>query len=213
MSFAIVHKNRVIVGPMGWNQKYFTNVLKIRHRVDANIPGIEPEVLPFIIDESTSIHRVIENKPDINLMTHHYYGPLWDLSQDVIIANYEVKDIAIEVARDNFRVVAAAERYKKEVSGAKTILQDKEVTLDTSREGRNIFVQKFLLMSEDDIVNWKFPEGWLTISKQELGSVVLAGAAHIQKSFDWEKEINNQIDACSTLQELVSLTIVEGQVE
>jgi diaminopimelate epimerase len=88
MSFAIVYKNRVIVGPMAWNQKYFTSVLKIRHKIDANIAGVEPEVFPVILDANTSM----ENKPDINLMTHHHYGPLWDLSQDIIVANYEVKE-------------------------------------------------------------------------------------------------------------------------
>jgi len=213
MTYAIVYKNRVIVGPMSWSQKYFTNVLKIRHKITANIQGKEPNELPFVINEHTKIHRALDNTPDINNMIHCAHGPYWDLSGDVVIANYEIRDLPIETARNNFRTVLAAERYKREVAGTKTIVQELEISLDTSREGRNIFVQKLLLMSDDEIVNWKFPEGWLAINKQELGHIVQTGARHIQDSFDWEREMNNQIDTCTLLEELVLLPIISLPTE
>lgn len=205
MLYAIVHKNRVIIGPMDWSQKYFTSALKIRHRIDANIPGNPPENLPYEIDSDTRIHLVIENKPSINDLIEYHYGPIWDLSNDVITANYEIRDIDIESARNNFRQIAAAKRYTIEVSGTKISIQNKEITLDTSRDGRNIFIQKFLLMNDTDTVNWKFPEGWLTLTKSELGLIVSEGANHIQNAFNWEQKINLLIDQCQTLDELVNL--------
>jgi hypothetical protein len=105
MAYAIVHKGRVIVGPLAWAQKYYTDVLKIRHRITANIPGKAPEELPYVIDENTKIHAVEENKPEVDLMTQYHYGPLWDLTGDVVVANYEVREQTIEDARNNFRAL------------------------------------------------------------------------------------------------------------
>jgi hypothetical protein len=207
--YAIVHKNRVILGPMAWSQKYFTSILKIRHRITANIPGQPPAVLPYKINEETAIHNVEENRPNFDTMTQGLEGPHWDLSNDVVIANYIVQDQTIESARNNFRTIAGYERFKKETSGVKVTVQGTEVTCDTSREGRHIFIQKLLLMKADDKVNWKFPEGWLNLSRDELGMIVSAGAAHIQGAFDWERIINDQIDQAMTADELHAIEIIE----
>jgi len=211
MLYSIVYKGRVIVGPLAWAQKYFTDVLRIRHRITANIPGQAPEVMPYVIDQDTSIHDVVENKPEFDAMTQYLYGPLWDLSADVVVANYEVKEQNIEDARNNFRAVAAFERYKKEITGAKATIQGQEVTVDTSRDGRNIFVQKYTLMADGDTVNWKFPETWLTLTKSDLGLAVQAGVDHVQGAFNWEKNIDDQINAAQTAQELHAIPIVEPE--
>lgn len=205
MSFVVIHKNRVIIGPMSWSQKYFTTVLKIRYKIEANIPGIEPDVFPYTINEDTVIRRVVENKPELNEMIHYHYGPLWDFTEDTVVANYEVREVTIETARDNFKALLASHRYRKEISGAKITLREKELSLDTSREGRNVFIQKFLLMADAETVNWKFPEGWFNLTRDELGQIVFAGASHIQSAFDWEKEITEQIDSAQTLEELLNL--------
>jgi len=207
MMYVIIHKGRVILGPLAWAQKYYTDVLKIRHRVEANIPGQAPEEMPYTIDENTKIHEAVENKAQMDPMVQYYYGPHWDTSADVVVANYDVVDLPIESARNNFRALAAHERYKKEVSGVKVTIQDTEVTIDTTRGERDIFVQKYLLMGEDDTVNWKFPEAWLTLTKQELGLVVQTGAGYIQGCFDWEKDVNDQIDAAETAEELYAIEI------
>lgn len=207
MKYVVINKSKVIIGPMAWSQKHFTDILKIRHKIIANIPGIEPSEFPYVIDENTKVHEVLENRPEINSTIQYHYGPLWDLSDSIAVANYEIRDISIESARDNFRSIAAAERYKKEITGTTAVIQDLEVTLDTSREGRNIFVHKLLLMSEGQTTNYKFPEGWLTITKTELSTIAQVGENYIQSCFDWEKLINEQIDACVTNEELLSLSM------
>lgn len=207
MAYAIVHKNRVIIGPMDWKQKYFTDVLKIRHKIESSIPATEPDKLPFIINEETYIHRTIENKPEIDFMTEYHYGPLWEITNDVIIANYEVKDIEIPDARNNFKIIAANKRYNKEVSGLKITVNGVEVSVDTSREGRNLFIQKLLVMADDEVVNWKFPESWLELSKNDLKYIISQSSNYIQSAFDWEKNINNAIDAAISKSELKGINM------
>jgi hypothetical protein len=57
-------------------------------------------------------------------------------------------------------------------------------------------------MGVDDTVQWKFPEGWLTLTRSDLGTVVTAGSNHVQDQFVWEVNKNTEIDACATATEL-----------
>lgn len=207
--YAVVYKNRVIVGPMDWHRGIFEGSLE-KEGVKVQLGRVAPENLPLVINEDTKITTVEENRPQLNPLVEYYYGPLWDTTGDVSIANYEVHDTPIESARLNFKEQAAAERYKKENAGTTINIQGIDVTVDTARGSRDIFVQKYMLMGEDDTASWKFPEGWLTLTKQELGSIVAAGAAYIQSCFDWEMTIASQIDAAQTKQELLAITIVEA---
>jgi hypothetical protein len=154
------------------------------------------------VDENTLIVPATVTYEEINPMVQYHRGPAWTTNEDSASALYEAVDTPIEQARSNFRNQAADERYKKEIAGTQTTIQDFEVSLDTSRDGRNIFLQKFSLMGDSDNVNWKFPEGWLTLTKADLGLIVASGAAYIQTCFDWEKEQVAIVDACETLTEL-----------
>jgi hypothetical protein len=209
--YAIIHKGRVIVGPMGWTRGYFTDVLKIRHRITASLPNEAPSEFPFVVDEDTVIKQATENRPECNPMIQQYYGPLWDVSGEVAVANYEVHDLSIESAQNNHKILAAQARYKKEIKGIKVNVQNTEVTVDTDRGSRDIFAQKYLLMTELETINWKFPEGWLTLSKTELGTVVAASTQYVQECFDWEKNIVDEIMATTTLEQLLDIEIVEKE--
>ena len=60
-------------------------------------------------------------------------------------------------------------------------------------------------MADGETVKWKFPEGWVELTKTELGGIVAAGAAHIQTQFDWEKNIGDQIDAAPDVDTLKTI--------
>jgi hypothetical protein len=206
--YAVVYKNRVIVGPMEWNRGIFQGSLE-RQGVKTLLPRSAPDTLPYIINEDAKILKVVENRPEINTMVEYYYGPLWDVSGETAVASYEVRDTEIEFARVNFKNLAAEERWKKEIKGTTVLVQELEVSIDTSRDGRNIFVQKYALMNDSDLVNWKFPEGWLTLSKSDLGLIVSTGASYIQSCFDWEKSICDQVDAAAKKSQLLEINILE----
>jgi hypothetical protein len=206
--YAVVYKNRVIVGPMSWNRGIFQGSLE-KEKIQVTLPRVAPQELPYVINEDAKIMEVEENRPEMNPMVEYYYGPLWDVSGTRAVANYQVNDTPIESAKLNFKEQAAAERWKKENAGTKINIQNTEVTIETDRETRNIFIQKYSIMSDNESVNWKFPEGWLTLTKTELGQVIGTGAAYIQGCFDWEKNISDEIDAATTKEELLAIEIVE----
>lgn len=206
--YAVIYDNRVLVGPMNWNRGMFQGALE-RKGIQYPLPRTAPDNLPLTINEHAKIMRVDEIRPAMNPLVEFYYGPLWDITEETAIANYEVHDSPIESMRYNLKQVAAQERYKREVLGTTTTIQEQTVTIDTNRGARDIFVQKYLLMSDTDTVNWKFPEGWLTLTKQDLGTAVQAGAQYIQSCFDWELNIAEQIDLAQTKQDLLAIIIAE----
>ena len=209
--YAVIHKQKVIIGPKNWDRVFFSFRFKQLKINSSSMPKTAPTTFPYIVDENTRIIPATVKYEDINPMVQYHRGPIWTIDDNFASAIYEAVNTPIEAAKANFRNQAADERYKKEVAGTKTTIHGLEVSIDTSRDGRNIFVQKFSLMGDADTVNWKFPEGWLTLTKAELGQIVLAGAAHIQSVFDWEKSINDQIDVANTAEELLAIQILQAE--
>ena len=206
--YAVIYDNRVLVGPMNWNRGIFQGALE-RRGVQYSLPRTAPNNLPLTINEHAKIMQVEEIKPELNALVEYYYGPLWDITETKAIANYEVHDTPIESARYNLKQLAAQERYKKEILGATVTIQEQTVTIDTNRGAKDVFVQKYLLMAESDTVNWKFPETWLPLTKNDLSLAVQAGAQYIQSCFDWELNITEQIDLAETKEQLLAIVIIE----
>lgn len=211
--YVLVHKERVLVGPRDWNRPMFEGALN-KLKIQTLLPRRDPQELPIEIDTDTYITNAAIVIPPHNERIETYHGPYWNFeNKNLSVGTYEIKYKTLGSIRELLRNEAAAERYRREVAGTKTTIQDLEVTLDTSRDGRNVFLQKYTLMGENDTVNWKFPEGWLTLTKSELGAAVTAGAAHIQDAFDWEKAKIEEIEAAETVEELDAIVIVESQEE
>ena len=203
----LVHNERVLVGPMSWNRPMFEGGLD-RLKISALLPRNDPETVPIVIDDATYLTTAQLVIPDHNSRTQTYYGPFWDFTNPAIaVGTFEIKYKQIWEIQAQLRDEAKANRYTAEVGGTHSVIQGKKVTIDTSREGRNIFVQKYSLMGTDETVNWKFPETWLTLTKDELGQCVAAGAAHIQATFDWEKLKDDEITASTTIEELEVLVV------
>lgn len=207
--YALVHKERVLVGPMKWNRGLFEGALA-RIKVSGHVPRLAPDAdkLPIVYDADTKIMPARYETPDHNTRIQRTYGPFWTFDNDIAVGTFAIKDKEIEFVKADLKNEAAAERYRREVAGTTMDLKGTTVSLDTSRDGRNVFIQKYSIMADNETINWKFPEGWLNITKTELGSVVAAGAAYIQEQFDWEAAKATEIDACTTLTELDAVEIV-----
>ena len=209
MQYLLVeNKQTVLLGPIFWRHRFIQTELDDLD-IDYTVPPVEPNAYLKITDN-------IEIYPITELLTPQYdptfeqlAGPFWNFDNQVATGHYTVVSKELDAVKNELRSLTAAERYRKEVAGVQVTVQDTTVTVDTSRDGRNIFVQKYTLMTDADTVQWKFPETWLTLTRSELGVVVAAGAAHVQSQFDWESAIVTQINSATTVDELQSIVIVE----
>lgn len=215
MSSFVIVQNRitVLLGPMPWRQRMFQS--EINDLVDQGelserfiIPPVEQGYIN--IGNGIEIFPVGDSyMPEHDTNFQQAAGPFRTFDNNIAVPSYTVQDLDINIIKGNLKQLAASERYRKEVSGSNTVVQGSTVTLDTSRDGRNIFVQKLMLMSDTDTVNWKFPETWLTLTKQDLANVVSTGAAYIQSQFNWEQDISAQVDSATTIEELRLINIIE----
>jgi hypothetical protein len=210
--YVVVYKNRVITGPMTWNRAIFQGSLA-KQGVQVQLPRVPPAQLPWVISPDAQIMGVEERRPSFDPRLEHLYGPLWTITETHAIADFQVHDNPLWAAQHALKAEVAENRWRQEVAGVKFDLQGSQVHLDTSREGRHVFVQALSLMPDGGTLNWKFPEGWFLITKPELYAMVMAGAAHIQTCFAWERIICDQIDAAQTKQELLQIDLTYPQTE
>jgi hypothetical protein len=206
--YAVVYKNKVIVGPMSWNRGIFQGSLE-KYGITDTIPRVAPEELPYIINEDAKIMLVEEVRPEMDPMVEYYYGPLWTITEDRAVANFEVHDSPVESAKVNYRNQAADQRWIKETQGTEVTIQGVTVTVPTDRASRDLFLQRTSVMGDNEVINWKFPEAWISLTKQDLVAISSAILTKVQGSFDWEKSIVDQVNAAETKEQLQAIVILE----
>lgn len=208
MDYVLVeNKTTVLWGALPWRHRFIQSELNDLE-IDYTVSPTEPNSY-IKINDSIEIFPVVEkNIPEHDGIYEELAGPFWNFENNVAKATYVKQNRNIDVIKGDLKNIAAAERYRKEISGTKTTIQGVEVTIDTTRETRNIFIQKYSIMDDTEVVQWKFPETWLTLTKQELKTVIDAGASYIQTQFDWEKSIADEIDSKQYVDDLKQIIIV-----
>lgn len=210
--YVITHHHdydEVLLGPIEWNPRFISSVLQsdLDLNYQPNILASDEQKVPYEVLRNVWIRRVTYNNEEHNPKIHTLMGPYWTYNGDEAIAEYRKQDKPLDIVKSELKQLVTARRYEKEIAGVKVTIQGIEVTVDTARGSRDVFVQKYLLMGDNDTVEWKFPETWLTLTKSDLGLAVQAGVAHVQSQFSWENAKFNEIDACTTLEELDAFVI------
>jgi hypothetical protein len=202
MQYVLIQNGYVINGPRNWNYRSFESTLEEDCEITYQLPMSYDSATPIEIAEGIRILPAELQPHGFNPKIEYLHGPFWTFDNDLAVGTYQTVSHSVEAVQNNLKSHIANNRYNTEIAGVKATVQGQEVTVDTSRDGRNIFVLKYVLMGDNDTVEWKFPECWLTLTKTDLGIVVSAGANHIQSAFEWEASKIAEIDACTTLEAL-----------
>ena len=211
MQYLIVENRQIVhLGPMNWNTRKFQSEINDLAdqeglEIDFTFSPTEPEGYIKISDTLEVFPVDAINVPDHNPLFEQLVGPFWNYDGNKATASYDAIPADINASKGALKQLAANQRWIKENTPFKMTVQGVEITVDVSRDNRNIFVQKYSMMADNETVDWKFPETWLTLTKAELGEVVSGGAAHIQTQFDWEKSLVDQIDSATSFDVLKTL--------
>lgn len=207
--YVVTHDDQVLLGPINWNSRMFNAVIEEDTEIVVNLLPSDSNRVPLDLGNGIKIREAKETREAINPKIEMYNGPFWTFDETYGTASYVKVPKPLALIKSELKELLAAERYRKEQLGTKATIQNTEVTVDTARGGRDIFVQQYLLLPVDATTNWKFPEGWLTLSKSDLGACVAAGVGYVQAQFNWEADLVAQIEAATTAAELDALVIVE----
>lgn len=206
--------NFVILGPITWRPRYISDVLYDELDEDVIVTQADESRVPFEPYPGVKIRKCVSVYEELtNPKIHCHQGPIWtydDENEEVqATATWSVQDKPIDLVKGELKSVVSAERWKKENAGITLTIQGHNVWCDTSRGNRDIFIQKFVTMADDEVIRWKFPNMWLDLTKAELGYIVSEGGSYVQECFDWESTLSGEIDAAETLAELDAIVIIE----
>ncbi len=208
--------NFVILGPIEWKPRYISDILFDELDQEITVTKEDEARIPYEVAPGIQIRKCQTVFEEINEKIERHEGPFWEYNDEdptvQATATWKRSDKSLEIVKSEQKAVVADLRWKKEGIGVKLVIQETEVWCDTSRNGRDIFLQKYILMGDEDTIKWKFPgDLWLTLSKAELGYIVQEGALYIQSWFDWESDWSETIDSCVTLEELDGLVYIEEE--
>lgn len=210
MQYLLVeNKETIHLGPVFWRQRFIQSELDDQEIV-FKVPPIAPEGDYLSINDTFEIFPVVsETMPEnYDPRYHDLVGPNYTYVDNQAFSSYSMVDRSLDSVKNNLKQTTMFLRYIKEIAGTKTTIQGQEVSVDTARGTRDVFVQQFLLMPNDGSTVWKFPEAWLTLTKADLGACVAAGVAWVQSAFDWEAAHVLSIEAATTMAELAALELV-----
>lgn len=207
-------QNFVILGPIEWRPRFISDILSDEFDEDIIVTKADEQRVPFEIIPGVKARRCETFYEEINSKIHRHDGPFWAYDDEnptvQAIASWIKADKPITQVKADLKSIAADMRWQKESKGIVLNIQNTDVWCDTSRGNRDIFLQKYTMMQDNDTINWKFPNDiWLNLTKSDLGLIVASGAAYIQSCFDWEAAKSAEIDACTELNQLDAITFEE----
>lgn len=209
MKYIIVEDKTIVhLGPMFWNARRIQSELDDLE-VAYVVPQTEQGYVQFSATPLVEIFPIVSStQPDFDPTFEHLSGPWYTYANNEATETWgkDTKDLAF--VRAYLKDLTASVRYDKEVGGAKATIQGQTVTVDTSRDGRNIFVQSYMLLADTDTIKWKFPEGWLLLTKADLGACVMAGVTAVQTAFLEEHDQGVAIDAATDTASLQAIYLV-----
>jgi hypothetical protein len=209
MQYVLVQdKQSVLLGPIFWRHRIIQSELEDLE-VDYIVSPTEPNQY-LKINDSLEIYPVSGlDIPSHNSTYEQLDGPYWQFNDGIAFGSYNIAPIQIDSIKNKLISLAANERYKKETSDISLSIQNTSITVATDRDSRNLYVQKLLTMGDNDTVQWKFPEGWLALSKQDLTSILSSVNQHVQEQFDWESTTIDQINSAQDVTSLQGITIIQ----
>ena len=207
--YVVKYKQMVVMGIIPWNSQYIIDVFRVRYRKTVEVPYDEPSIesFPLKLSDDITIYPAEENRErEINPLFEAYHGPTWEFLKEKVIAHYTVVQHNLDTVKENYRKIAANLRYAKEISGTSIKIDEVDYFIKTFRDEKYKYVEKLSALEDNQTINWKFGDNnWKTLTKSQILSILRAIDAHVQSSFDYELNLNNQINSAQSIEELMSI--------
>lgn len=203
--FVLVHNNSVILGPVKWSRYRFENAIQEECDYSVSLLDRNDNFLAINVTDDIKILPVITSpNPEFNAKIQILHGPFWEFTAEAAISSYQVVPLPVDAVKNQLKAQAADIRWQKlnqkvEVNG---------VHYGTDSQTTLALQQAFVSNLEQ--LNWKVnSDTWVELTQTHVNDILAAISAHIQICFDWEKSKVDEINACSTLEELDAIVVDE----
>ena len=215
MKVALIHNNQLILGPIKFNHLMIKSELEDLNITD-EISFQSYQKLPIHFSDGLThllpSEEIIENYDG----KYQYVGNLtWEIVEldNIPIKvnfNYPIINKTLEQSKNEVKAKLAPLRRKKENTILKININDTEIEVSTSREERMIISSK--IVSSSGPYNYKFNNTWMEITKEQLQHIFNLIDIKIQEAFDWEYSKIQEIDNCSTIDEVYDVLIHQNTI-
>lgn len=199
--FALINDKELLLGPIQFNYRLINSVLEEDLESVYRVSPSDYINVPIIFDEKIKILRVVEDKPEYNPKYENLTFYRYEILDNEVVFYYEKKQIDLNIIKTQYKDIISNDRWKKENYGNIIfILNDEEIEISTSRENRISLLNK--LATGSSSYKFKFSSGWFEITSENLREILTKIDEKVQQDFDWEFEKIQQIDSCSSIDEL-----------
>ena len=214
MAYLLVqNKQIVILGPMSWKPRFIQSEIDLLVE-DGEIAEryIIPPVEQGYIDLGSGfeIFPIVGSSglENFDPLYEQPVGPFYTYADNQATETYSTQPLEIDNVKNNLKSIAAAERYRREISSVTVTVAGTPVIIFTDRDNRPQYTN-LLATIGTNTVNWKFVEGFLPVALADAQNIVNAINSYVQAQFDWEKSIDDAIDAATTVDQLKAISILK----
>jgi hypothetical protein len=202
MYYSLIRNNKIELGPRIWSWSAFYDYLIEESLDTSTLPKTAPDQ-PIVTDDWKILPTAAPTMPNnMNEPFEQLAGPFWTINENDVTGYYDVAPVDIDAIKGILRAKVADNRYKLEIKEFNYNLNGNNVTVNTNREVRNNYFMKYLELDSDETIQWKFNQGWFETSKNDFKNINIMLKNQIQASFDWELQVNQQIDNCTSVDQL-----------
>lgn len=208
MKYALIHDNKIQIGPRNWTYTAFFDFLSDKSINTSTLPLSAPNTA--IVTSEYKILPVYYTKPIFNQRFQALQGPFYQIEETYVSATYSIVDQNIDIIKAELKSVVSAQRYSAETSPLLYTFADGEtVQLFTSREDRRTYLDILLALPDNESIMVKYYDGKFKLtSKKDIAAIVNLGRHHIASVFAWEEEKYKLIDSAQTIVELKGISVV-----
>ncbi len=208
MLYTLLHNNTVVTGPRDWSPKYFEYFLKSECNINASVPETPIDESLILSSTVRIVPTYFDDSPVVDNKFEQIAGPRFYFDEaNNHRAAYYTQEYDLQAAMENLKSEVAQSRWNSEVNPITCNIQGKALTLYTDRESRAAYIQAFMTATDDYIATWKFPQGFVTLNKQDLQLIIAEINTHVQNCFNWEADKNAEIDSKTSVAELRTIIL------
>jgi hypothetical protein len=203
--YILTKDNFVFAGPNVWHPKLFASYIEDDFDLVVTLPVAAPVSGTDLGNGITCYDVTNVIIPEYNAKTQRLDGPFYSFANNVATQTFTVVDKSIEQVQSELLTTLADTRWTKENAGVDFVIQGQTVHLDTARNTKGAYLHA--QQTAQGPIEWKFGNFWLTVTPAELYDVVQAVTAYVQETFIWEKTLQDQILASTTLAALDAFVV------
>ena len=203
-----------IYGPLRWNSVKINEGLKLRGFDDLSVPdtmiafrkGLIPSDEPLVLKDNVKIYKVQEQaQPTFDELTQIRENLTYDTSSGICVGTYNIVNKSLDEVKASVNERAKEERIGLSFQTHTMSLNGTDHKVNIEEQSNITTNNRASVMSDSDTVNWKLEDSWIVATKADLMSINNFVMSKRQEIFDGEHTRSQEIDACTTKDELTTI--------